>query len=292
MKIFITGASGQLGRDVYEEAKKRGHVVTGTSYSAALEDEDIFKLDITDREATEKAIEEADPDAVIHCAAWTAVDAAELPENRESVLKVNAEGTGNVARAATKCGAKVIYISTDYVFNGQGERPWRTDDPTEPLNTYGYSKMLGEREVMQATKDYYIVRIAWLFGNAGRNFADTMLRLSDTHDELRVVNDQIGNPTYSPDLARILVDMAEREEYGIYHVTNEGEPVSWADYAKEIFKEAKKDTRVIPVTTEEYGISLARRPNNSRLDKSKLAQRGFEPLPDWRDALGRFLRNK
>lgn len=249
-----------------------------------------FSLDITDREAVLRQIDALRPDAVMHCAAWTAVDAAEDPENRETVRRVNADGTRYLAEAAARVGAKMLYISTDYVFGGEGDTPWDPDcREFAPLNHYGQTKFEGETAVAGALERFFIVRIAWVFGPHGQNFVKTMLRVGKTHDEVRVVNDQIGTPTYTVDLARLLADMIVTERYGYYHATNEGGYISWFDFCREIYRQAGLATRVIPVSTKEYGLSRAARPANSRLDKTKLIREGFEPLPDWRDALGRYL---
>lgn len=280
MKVLVTGAKGQLGYDVVNELTLRGHEAIGV---------DISEMDITSAAQTMNVIAEISPDAVIHCAAWTAVDAAE--DNEDAVRRVNADGTRNVASACKAVGAKMMYISTDYVFDGQGTEPWSADCKTfAPLNVYGRTKLEGERAVADNIDNYFIVRIAWVFGAHGKNFVDTMLRLGQTHDTLRVVSDQIGTPTYTPDLARLLVDMIETEKYGYYNATNEGGYISWYDFACEIFRQAGMKTKVIPVTTEEYGLSRAKRPFNSRLDKSKLSANGFKPLPDWRNALERYLK--
>ena len=286
MKVFVTGVGGQLGHDVVEELLRRGHEAVGSDLTPPA-----VPLDITDEIAVGKMIAAIHPDAVIHCAAWTAVDAAEEPENREKVFAINAGGTRNIAAACRAAEAKMIYISTDYVFDGQGEQPWRPDDPAfAPLNVYGQSKLAGERAVEELLEQYFIVRIAWVFGKNGKNFVRTMLNVGRTHDTVRVVNDQFGTPTYTFDLARLLVDMAETEKYGRYHVTNTGGYISWYDFTREIYRQAGMDVRVIPVTTEEYGLSRAARPRNSRLNQEKLRQMGFEPLPAWQDALGRYLK--
>ncbi len=282
MKVLVTGVKGQLGYDVVRELLKRGHEPVGV---------DIEEMDITDGESVRSKISEVAPDAVIHCAAWTAVDAAEDAENAEKVRLVNARGTANIAEACKARNCKMMYISTDYVFDGQGTEPWKPDcKDYAPLSVYGQTKLEGELAVSGTLDRYFIVRIAWVFGINGKNFIKTMLQLSDRYDTLRVVSDQIGTPTYTYDLARLLVDMIETEKYGYYHATNEGGYISWADFAKEIFRQAGKSTKVIPVTTEEYGVSKARRPFNSRLDKSKLSENGFEPLPTWQDALERYLK--
>lgn len=281
MKVLVTGVKGQLGYDVVNELKKRGHEAIGV---------DIADMDITDGSAVDKVITEVNPDAVIHCAAWTAVDAAEDENNIPKVRAVNADGTRNIAKVCKKLGCKMMYISTDYVFDGQGTKPWQPDcKDYKPLNVYGQTKLEGELAVSELLEKYFIVRIAWVFGLNGKNFIKTMLSVGKTHDTVRVVNDQIGTPTYTYDLARLLVDMIETEKYGYYHATNEGGYISWYDFTLEIYRQAGYTTKVIPVTTEEYGLSKARRPYNSRLDKSKLVENGFEPLPDWKDALRRYL---
>ena len=285
MRVFVTGANGQLGHDVMEELTRRGHTALGSDLTGE------YPLDITDREAVMRMLTALRPDAVIHCAAWTAVDAAEDPENRQKVMAINGGGTRHIAEACRALDCKMLYISTDYVFDGRGETPWEPDCRAyAPLSVYGKSKLAGETAVAELLEKYFIVRIAWVFGANGNNFVKTMLRLSETHDTLRVVNDQTGTPTYTPDLSRLLADMIGTEKYGCYHATNEGGYISWYDFACEIFRQAGKSVRVIPVTTAEYGLSKAARPMNSRLDKSKLAANGFAPLPDWRDALGRYLQ--
>lgn len=282
MKVLVTGVKGQLGHDVVEELLLRGHEPIGV---------DIEEMDITDAESVERTLSSVSPDAVVHCAAWTAVDAAEDAENVPKVRRVNVQGTENIARVCKQLDCKMMYISTDYVFDGQGEEPWKPDcRDYGPLSVYGQSKLDGELAVCGTLERYFIVRIAWVFGINGSNFIKTMLKLSGTHDTLRVVKDQIGTPTYTIDLARLLVDMIETEKYGYYHATNEGGYISWAEFAEEIFRQAGKSVKVIPVTTEEYGISKAKRPFNSRLDKSKLVESGFEPLPTWQDALTRYLK--
>lgn len=291
MKVLVTGTSGQLGFDVMNELIKRGHEAVGADLKEGDFDFKTIALDITNKQAVEESVSKINPDAVVHCAAWTNVDAAEEPENLKIVRAVNVDGTKNLAEACKKVDAKMVYISTDYVFNGGGEEPWQPDDKNyAPLNVYGQSKLDGELAVSGTLENYFIVRIAWVFGQNGKNFIKTMLALSDTHDELRIVSDQIGTPTYTFDLARLLVDMIETEKYGYYHATNEGGYISWADFAKEIFKQAGKSTKVIPVTTAEYGLSKAKRPFNSRLDKSKLVAAGFTPLPTWQDALKRYIK--
>lgn len=281
MNVLVTGVKGQLGYDVVAELTKRGHEAVGV---------DIEEMDITDAESVNKVIVEAAPDAVIHCAAWTAVDAAEEEENIPKVKAVNVEGTRNIAEVCKKLDCKMIYISTDYVFNGQGTEPWQPDcKDYAPLSVYGQTKLDGELAVAELLEKYFIVRIAWVFGINGKNFIKTMLNVGKKYPEVRVVNDQIGTPTYTYDLARLLVDMAETEKYGYYHATNEGGYISWYDFTCEIFRQAEYDTKVTPVTTAEYGLSKAARPFNSRLDKSKLVKNGFIPLPVWQDALTRYL---
>lgn len=288
MKVFVTGVGGQLGYDVVNELKKRGHTPIGSDIQPS-EKSDYIQLDITDKEKVEEVITKVKPDAVIHCSAWTAVDAAE--DNEEKVMAVNAYGTENIAKACRKINAKMLYISTDYVFDGQGEKPWKADcNDYKPLNVYGKSKLEGEIAVRNNLEKFFIVRIAWVFGINGNNFVKTMLKVGKTHDTVRVVNDQMGTPTYTYDLARLLVDMIESEKYGCYHATNEGGYISWYDFTKEIYRLAGYDTKVIPVTTEEYGLSKAKRPFNSRLDKNKLTENGFEKLPEWKDALERYLK--
>jgi len=297
VKTLVTGVNGQLGHDVMLELSKQGYEAVGCGSSATYRGiaDDVAKmpyvqLDITDEDAVDKVLQSVKPECVCHCAAWTAVDAAEKPENKDKVFAVNVDGTRNLARACQALDAKFMYISTDYVFNGQGTEPWKADSQDfAPLNVYGKSKLYGELAVKELLTKYFIVRIAWVFGLNGNNFVKTMLKVGKTHDTLRVVNDQIGTPTYTADLARLLVDMLETEKYGTYHATNEGGYISWFDFAQEIFRQAGYPTKVIPVTTEEYGLSKAKRPFNSRLDKSKLREKGFEPLPDWRDALKRYL---
>ena len=291
MRVFVTGVNGQLGHDCVEELRRRGYEAIGSDVQpAAASAPEYVQLDITDQAAVMRTIEGWKPDAVIHCAAWTAVDAAEDEENRGKVHAINADGTRYMAQAAQKAGAKMVYISTDYVFDGQGERPWQPDDTNyAPLNVYGQSKLDGELAVREIMERYFVVRIAWVFGVNGNNFIKTMLRLGQNHDTLRVVNDQIGTPTYTYDLARLLIDMIETDRYGFYHATNEGGYISWYDFAVEIFRQAGMKTKVIPVTTAEYGLSKAARPFNSRLDKSKLVSAGFRPLPEWKDALARYL---
>lgn len=285
MKVFVTGIAGQLGHDVMNELAKRGHEAYGSDLAAGI------PMDITDKEAVQKTISDVAPDAVIHCAAWTAVDAAEDQENIPKVQAINVIGTGYIAEACKALDCKMIYISTDYVFDGQGTAPWEPDcKEYDPLNVYGKSKLDGELYIQKTLEKFFIVRIAWVFGKNGKNFIKTMLDIGKRFDELRVVNDQIGTPTYTYDLARLLVDMVETDKYGYYHATNEGGYISWYDFACEIFKQAGYETKVTPVTTEEYGLSKVARPFNSRLDKSKLIKEGFEPLPPWQDALQRYLK--
>ena len=292
MKVFVTGVGGQLGYDVMNELHQRGIESIGSDVLPEVTsiDAPYYSLDITDGAAVSAMLEKLKPDAVIHCAAWTAVDAAEDEDKQETVRKVNVEGTKNIA---AECGAldiPMMYISTDYVFDGQGTRPWEPDDPVvEPLNVYGQSKYEGEVAVEKYAPHYYIVRIAWVFGLNGKNFIKTMLNLGKTHDTLTVVDDQIGTPTYTYDLARLLVDMLEKEEYGKYHATNEGGYISWCDFAKEIFRQAGMDVRVLPVSSAEYPAK-AKRPSNSRMEKKKLEEHGFTRLPDWKDALKRYLK--
>lgn len=299
MKVLVTGVAGQLGHDVMNELAKREYDGIGTdiadSYSGVQDNTAVVgmpyvQLDITDAESVEKTIKEINPDVVVHCAAWTAVDAAEDEENRDKVFAVNVEGTKNIARICKEIDAKMVYTSTDYVFDGQGTEPWKPDcKEYAPLNIYGQSKLDGELAVSEILDKYFIVRIAWVFGTNGNNFIKTMLKVGKKFDTLRVVNDQIGTPTYTYDLARLLVDMIETDKYGYYHATNEGGYISWYDFTCEIFRQAGYSTNVNPVTTEEYGISKAKRPFNSRLDKTKLVENGFKPLPDWQDALKRYL---
>ena len=300
MKILVTGVAGQLGHDVMNELAARGHEGVGSdlapAYSGIADGSAVTKaayvpMDITNAAQVREVISAVHPDAVIHCAAWTAVDAAEDADKQAKVQAINVHGTANIAAVCKELDCKMMYISTDYVFNGQGETPWDPDcKDYQPLNVYGQSKLGGELAVSGALEKYFIVRIAWVFGLNGSNFIKTMLKLSETHDTLRVVCDQIGTPTYTYDLARLLVDMIESEKYGYYHATNEGGYISWYDFACEIFRQAGRATKVQPVTTAEYGVSKAARPFNSRLDKSKLAANGFTPLPDWKDALARYLK--
>ena len=291
MRFFVTGVGGQLGHDVLNELDKRGYEAVGTDILDEVKSQFPYvKLDITNETEVNKAIALIKPDVIVHCAAWTAVDAAEDEENQEKVRAINSNGTRYIAQAARTNDAKMIYISTDYVFDGTGERPWEPDDRNyAPLNVYGQTKLDGELAVSGILDKYFIVRIAWVFGKNGKNFIKTMLNVGKTHDEVRVVNDQVGTPTYTYDLARLLVDMAETEKYGYYHATNEGGYISWYDFTCEIYRQAGLSTKVTPVTTAEYGLSKAARPYNSRLDKSKLTENGFTPLPTWQDALSRYL---
>ena len=300
MKVFVTGVGGQLGHDVMNELYKRGYVGVGSdiapAYSgvqdgSAVTEMPYVQMDITDAAAVEKTITQVKPDVVVHCAAWTAVDMAEDDALVEKVRAINAGGTQNIADVCKALDCKMVYISTDYVFDGQGETPWEPDcKDYKPLNVYGQTKLEGELAVANTLEKYFIVRIAWVFGLNGKNFIKTMLSVGKKFDTLRVVNDQIGTPTYTLDLSRLLVDMVETEKYGYYHATNEGGYISWYDFACEIFKQAGYTTKVNPVTTEEYGLSKAARPFNSRLEKSKLVEAGFAPLPTWQDALSRYLK--
>ncbi len=300
MKIFVTGVAGQLGHDVMNELSARGYDGIGSDiaeqYSGIQDNSDVTEmpyvsLDITDENAVRNTLISNKPDVVIHCAAWTAVDMAEDDDKVEIVRNINANGTRYIAKACKEINAKMVYISTDYVFDGQGEQPWLPDcKDFSPLNVYGQTKLEGEMAVSSILDKYFIVRIAWVFGVNGKNFIKTMLNVGKTHDTLKVVNDQIGTPTYTLDLARLLIDMVETEKYGYYHATNEGGYISWYEFACEIFRQAGYSTKVLPVTTEEYGISKAARPFNSRLDKHKLIEMGFEPLPTWQDALKRYLQ--
>ena len=309
MKVLVTGVAGQLGHDVMNELAKRGYEGIGSdiaeSYNGIQDGTPVVsmpyvQMDITDKASVEKVLTEVNADVVIHCAAWTAVDLAEDEDKKDKVHTVNAEGTKNIAEVCKKLDSKMVYISTDYVFNGQGEEPWQPDcKDYQPLNVYGQSKLDGELAVSETLDKYFIVRIAWVFGKNGNNFIKTMLKVGKNHDKLRVVNDQIGTPTYTFDLARLLVDMIETDKYGYYHATNEGGYISWYDFTKEIFRQAVEQGHseygedritVDPVTTAEYGVSKAARPFNSRLDKKKLVENGFTPLPTWQDALGRYLK--
>lgn len=299
MKVFVTGVCGQLGHDVMNELAKRGYegvgsdiqeAYAGVADGTAVTTAPYVSLDITDQAAVEKVIAEIHPDVIVHCAAWTAVDMAEDDDKVAKVRAINAGGTQNIANVAKAIDAKMVYISTDYVFDGQGETPWQPDcKDYKPMNVYGQTKLEGELAIANTLSKYFIVRIAWVFGKNGKNFIKTMLKVGKNHDEVKVVNDQIGTPTYTFDLARLLVDMIETDKYGYYHATNEGGYISWYDFTKEIYKVAGYKTKVIPVTTEEYGLSKAARPFNSRLDKSKLVENGFTPLPTWQDALKRYI---
>lgn len=309
MKVFVTGVAGQLGHDVMNELAKRGYEGIGSDlaleYSGAADESPVTTMeyramDITDADAVSKVLHEVNPDVVIHCAAWTAVDLAEDEDKVEKVRAINVNGTANIAKCCKEIDAKMVYISTDYVFNGQGEEPWQPDcKDYAPLNVYGQTKLDGELAVANTLEKYFIVRIAWVFGVNGKNFIKTMLSVGKTHDRLTVVDDQIGTPTYTYDLARLLVDMIETDKYGYYHATNEGGYISWYEFTKEIFRQAvelgymeydEEHLTVTPVTTAEYGVSKAARPFNSRLDKSKLVENGFTPLPTWQDALSRYLK--
>ena len=299
MKIFVTGVAGQLGHDVMNELASRGYTGIGTdlaeTYSGIQDGSYVTKveympLDITNADDVMKTIQNVKPDVVVHCAAWTAVDLAEDEDKQAKVKAINVDGTQNIANACKKVDAKMVYISTDYVFDGQGTEPWEPDcKDYKPLNVYGQTKLGGELAVSNTLDKFFIVRIAWVFGKNGNNFIKTMLNIGKKYDTLKVVNDQIGTPTYTYDLARLLVDMIETDKYGYYHATNEGGYISWYDFACEIFRKAGYTTKVIPVTTEEYGLSKAARPFNSRLNKAKLLENGFKPLPTWQDALARYL---
>ena len=304
MNVFVTGVGGQLGHDVVNELVKRGHTVTGSdlaeTYSGILDGSAVtnapyISLDITNEALVKDTLKKLRPDAVIHCAAWTAVDAAEAEENREKVDRINHLGTKYIAEAVKEIDARMLYLSTDYIFDGKGTRPWEPDDKCyAPLNVYGQSKLDGELAVASVLDKYFIVRIAWVFGLNGNNFIKTMIRVGKTHDEVRVVNDQIGTPTYTLDLARLLADMIETEKYGYYHATNseseEDGYISWYDFCREIYRQYGLSTKVTPVTTSEYGLSVAARPMNSRLNKRKLTEMGFESLPTWQDAVARYLK--
>ncbi|MCI8507199.1 MAG: dTDP-4-dehydrorhamnose reductase [Lachnospiraceae bacterium] len=285
MKVLVTGVKGQLGFDVVNELEKRGYDTVGV---------DIEEMDITDKDSVSSVFSKECPDAVIHCAAWTAVDAAEEEENIPKVFAVNTTGTEYIAEECKKNGAKLLFLSTDYVFDGQGEEPWKTQDERNPLNVYGQSKAEAEIAIQKLVEKYFIVRISWVFGKNGKNFIKTMLNLGKAHDRLTVVDDQIGSPTYTYDLARLLVDMAESDKYGIYHAANEGEFISWYDFAVEIMKQAGKiddkynHVEVVPVGSEQYPAK-AKRPSNSRMAKGKLKENGFEPLPTWQDAVARYI---
>ena len=300
MKVIVTGVGGQLGHDVMNELAKRGYEGVGSdiapTYSGVADGSAVttmpyVPMDITNAAAVAETIKSVKPDVVVHCAAWTAVDLAEDEDKKAKVFAINAEGTANIARVAKEIDAKMVYISTDYVFDGQGTSPWKPDcKDYKPLNVYGESKLKGELAVSGTLEKFFIVRIAWVFGLNGKNFIKTMLNVGQSHDTVRVVYDQIGTPTYTLDLSRLLVDMIETDKYGYYHATNEGGFISWYEFTKEIYKQAGLPTKVLPVTTAEYGLSKAARPFNSRLDKSKLVEAGFKPLPTWQDALGRYLK--
>lgn len=308
MKVFVTGVGGQLGHDVVNELISRGFEAVGSDihekYNGIQDQSKVcsasyIQMDITNQEQVQFVLNSSEPDAVIHCAAWTAVDTAEDEDKKDLVENINAFGTKNIAKACKELDVKMVYLSTDYVFNGLGDKPWNPDDKSyDPLNVYGKTKLAGEKSVSSLLDKYFIVRIAWAFGLSGTNFIKTMLNVGKNHDQIRVVKDQIGTPTYTLDLARLLVDMIETDKYGYYHVTNEGDYISWYDFTKEIFKQANElgysrysedNIEVLPVTTEEYGLSKAKRPFNSRLDRSKLTKNGFKPLPDWKDAVHRYL---
>ena len=309
MKVLVTGVAGQLGHDVMNELAGRGYegigsdiqeVYSGIQDGTAVTSMPYVQMDITDADCVKRVISEAAPDAVVHCAAWTAVDLAEEEEKKPIVQAVNVDGTRNIAKVCKELNCKMVYLSTDYVFDGQGEPPWDPDcKDYKPLNVYGQTKLEGELAVSELLTKYFIVRIAWVFGKNGKNFIKTMLNVGKNHDTIKVVNDQIGTPTYTFDLAKLLVDMIETEKYGYYHATNEGGYISWYDFTKEIFRQAvemgheeysEDKVKVLPVTTEEYGVSKAARPFNSRLDKSKLTDNGFQLLPTWQDALNRYLK--
>ena len=300
MKVLVTGVAGQLGHDVMNELHKRGYEGVGSDiapkYSGAddgtaVTKMDYVQMDITNSQEVTETIKKVNPDVVVHCAAWTAVDLAEESENKEKVMAINVGGTENIAKVCKELDCKMVYISTDYVFDGYGTRPWEEDcKDYAPLNVYGESKLMCEKVVSLNLEKYFIVRIAWVFGVNGNNFIKTMLNVGKKFDTLKVVNDQIGTPTYTYDLSRLLVDMIETDKYGYYHATNEGGYISWYDFACEIFKQAGYNTKVNPVTTEEYGVSKARRPFNSRLNKTKLVENGITPLPEWKDALSRYLK--
>ena len=287
MKVFVTGVGGQLGHDVMNELAKRGYQGVGSDVQGDCD----YPLDITDASAVEQVLTEVNPDVVVHCAAWTAVDLAEDEDKQERVRAINVGGTQNIADVCKKLNCKMVYISTDYVFDGQGETPWEPDcKDYAPLNVYGQTKLEGELAVSNTLEKFFIVRIAWVFGKNGNNFIKTMLNVGKKYETLRVVHDQVGTPTYTLDLSRLLVDMIETEKYGYYHATNEGGYISWYDFACEIFRQAGYTNTVLPVTTAEYGLSKATRPFNSRLDKAKLVEAGFQPLPTWQDALARYLK--
>ena len=300
MKVFVTGVNGQLGHDVMNELHKRGYEAEGSDITdryggvkvgSSVTEMTYVKLDITDSQSVSRLINDYNPDAVIHCAAWTAVDLAEDEDKISLVRAVNSQGTRHIAEAVKAVDAKMVYLSTDYVFSGEGQQPWKPDDKNyAPLNVYGQTKLEGELAVSQILTKYFIVRIAWVFGLSGKNFVKTMINVGKTRESVSVVSDQIGTPTYTPDLSRLLIDMVETEEYGYYHATNDGGYISWYDFCVEIYRQYGLSTEVIPVTTEEYGLSKAARPFNSRLDKSKLIEKGFTPLPAWQDAVARYLK--
>lgn len=309
MKVFVTGVAGQLGHDVMNELAARGYEGIGSDLSpsyngimdgTAVTEMPYVSLDITDASAVKKTLLSVKPDVVVHCAAWTAVDLAEDDDKREKVRAINADGTRHIADVCKTLNCKMVYLSTDYVFDGQGTEPWKPDcKDYRPLSVYGQTKLEGELAVSETLEKFFIVRIAWVFGKNGNNFIKTMLKVGKNHDRLTVVNDQIGTPTYTLDLAVLLVDMIETEKYGYYHATNEGGYISWYDFACEIFRQAadmgytdydSEHLEVAPVTTAEYGVSKAERPFNSRLDKSKLTENGFSLLPSWQDALARYLK--
>lgn len=291
MKVFVTGVNGQLGYDVMHELTSRGFEAVGSDIVKRNEP-NYIKLDITDQQTVTEVLRAVKPDAVIHCASWTAVDAAEDEDKRDTVRKVNADGTRYIAQACQELGAKMMFISTDYVFDGQGTTPWKADcKDYAPLSVYGQTKLEGELAVSSTLERYFIVRIAWAFGLNGKNFVKTMLNVGKTHDVVRVVNDQIGTPTYTSDLARLLVDMIQTEKFGYYHATNEGGYISWYDFCCEIYRQARLSTKVLPVSTAEYGLNKAARPFNSRLDRSKLIEKGFTPLPTWENALERYIKD-
>ena len=292
MKIFVTGATGQLGCEVVQTLKKRGHFVIGSSTKSTDHGvADVWvRLDLTDAKAVQDVLRSIQPDAVIHCAAWTKVDLAEEPEQKEAVYAVNVEATKQIAMVCKEIGSKLLFISTDYVFDGTGEHPWKPDDVVcQPVNVYGQTKYEGEQIISRLLEKYFVVRISWLFGKHGENFVKTMLKVGQKYDTVRVVCDQIGTPTYAPDVAELLADLIQSEQYGYYHATNEGGYISWYAFTCEIYRQAGYTTKVIPVTTEEYGLSKAARPRNSRMDKQKLKEKGFALLPDWKDALIRYL---
>lgn len=296
MKVLVTGTSGQLGFDVMKELEKRGYEGIGADRHNTEADFEHMVLDITNKEKVNEVINKIRPDVIVHCAAWTNVDGAEDPNNLKAVRAVNVEGTKNLAEVCKEINAKFVYISTDYVFNGEGEKPWKPDDKNyAPINVYGQSKLDGELEVSKILEKYFIVRIAWVFGKNGKNFIKTMIEVGKKHEVVKVVNDQIGTPTYTVDLARLLVDMIETNKYGYYHATNEGGYISWADFAEEIYRQTEMSVKVERVSTDEYekiaGKTVAKRPFNSRLDKTKLVENGFKPMPTWQDALSRFINS-